>query len=107
MEQKVLALLGFAQKAKKLVSGESAAEALLKKNQAKLIVLADDISANVRKKYTLWAGDQNVPLITGGPKLQLGMAIGQSPRTVIVVTDNNFAQSILHAGGMAGDNTDS
>ncbi len=107
MEQKVLVLLGFAQKAKKLVSGEAAAEALLKKSQARLVILANDISENLRKKYTLWAADQSVPVITAGPKQELGLAIGQSPRTVIVVTDNNFAQSILHAGGMDGKNPES
>ncbi len=99
MTPKQLALLGFARKAKKLVSGEAASEAVLKKGQASLVILAEDISPNLSKRYSLWCQDEGVPLILGDNKVSLGTALGLSPRSVIAVTDENFARSILSAGG--------
>ena len=99
MDPKIAALLGFARKANKLVSGESAAVAILKKGQAGLVILAEDISPNLHKKYALWCADEGIPLISTGTKHDLGMNIGLSPRSVIVVTDDKFAQSILQTGG--------
>lgn len=101
MNPKVAGLLGFARKGKKLVSGEAAAEAALKKGQAKLVILAEDISPNLQKRYTHWCRDEGVPLVSGETKLKLGLALGLSPRTVIVVTDENFAKSIIEAGGFS------
>ncbi len=99
MTPKQAALLGFARKASKLVSGEAAAEAVLKKGQARLVILADDISPNMYKRYSLWCQDEGVPLIMGDNKVSLGTALGLSPRSVIAITDENFARSILAAGG--------
>ncbi|HWJ03352.1 MAG TPA: L7Ae/L30e/S12e/Gadd45 family ribosomal protein [Verrucomicrobiae bacterium] len=101
MNDKVTALLGFASKAKKLVSGESAVDAILKKGQARLIILAEDVSPNFIRKYTLWCKDEDVPVLSFGTKISLGIAVGLSPRGVIAVTDENFAQGILNAGGFS------
>ena len=101
MNSKVATLLGFASKAKKLVSGESAVEAILKKGQARLLVLAADISPNLHRKYALWAEDLSVPILCMGTKQELGIAMGMSPRSVIAVTDDNFAKSILDTGGFS------
>jgi len=107
LNPKAAGLLGFARKAKKLVSGEAAAEVALKKGQARLLILAEDISPNLQKRYTLWCRDEGVPLLSGDTKLNLGLALGLSPRTVIVVTDENFAQSILRSGGFSQNNNGS
>lgn len=101
MHSKISALLGFASKAKKLVSGESAVEAILKKKQARLLILAEDVSDNVRTKYIHWCADENIPVLTQGTKRTLGVCIGLSPRSVIAITDEKFAQSILQVGGFA------
>ena len=99
MTPKQSALLGFARKAKKLVSGEAACEVVLKKGQARLVILAKDVSPNLHKRYSLWCQDEGVPLILAGDKVSLGTALGLSPRTVIALTDENFARSILAARG--------
>ncbi|MDA8443043.1 MAG: ribosomal L7Ae/L30e/S12e/Gadd45 family protein [Peptococcaceae bacterium] len=99
MQAKVAALLGFASKSKKLVSGESAAEAMLKKGKAKLVILAADLAVNSQVKYRQWCTDLGVPVLIMGTKQVLGISIGLSPRSIVVVTDGKFAQSILQVEG--------
>lgn len=99
MDPKVAGLLGFARKANKLVSGEAAAQVALKKGRAKLVIMAEDVSSNLHRRYSLWCIDIDVPIVTSGTKLLLGLALGQSPRSIVVITDDNFARSILRTGG--------
>ena len=91
-------MLGFAQKSKKVVSGESAVKALLKKGQIYLLILAEDLSENRVKHWQYMANEIAVPTIIIGTKLELGIALGQSPRSIIGVTDSDLARTILTRG---------
>lgn len=99
---KVYALLGFAQKAGKLVSGDDSVFAALGKKKLKLVIVAEDLSENSRKKFEqkLYAvnnekkRDVKTPVCRFGTKAALGHAIGKSPRGLIAVMDENFAQAI-------------
>lgn len=90
-----LTLLGFAQKSNKLVSGDSAVEALLKKHKIKLLILAADLSTNRQKHYINWSNDIKIPCLIGGNKVELGIALGVSPRAVIGIIDEQMANAIL------------
>ena len=90
----IKALLGFAKKAGKLVSGESAVEAMLKRGIVCLIILAEDLPEK-RKSYWLRRCDNlNIDSLTVGKKETLGMALGLSPRSIIAITDIQMAQAI-------------
>jgi len=95
LQDKVAAYLGFAQRAKKLVSGDSAAEAILNQGRARLIIIAEDASPRTRKNFCFRAGEEGIPVLVLGTKAVLGSIIGRSPRSVLVVTDQHFADSIL------------
>jgi LSU ribosomal protein L7AE len=88
----------MARRAGKIVSGESQVEALLKKNKGQLLILAED-APGVKRKYEQWAGDLKIPIIIFGTKQELGIALGLSPRSVILVMDDGFAKAILKARG--------
>ncbi len=100
--EKVYALLGFAQKAGKLVSGDDSVFVALGKKKLKLVIAAEDLSENSRKKFEqkLYAAnkekkrDAEIAVRTFGTKVALGHAIGKSPRGLIAVVDENFAQAI-------------
>ena len=47
---KVLTLIGFAYKSRKMVSGEGITLEAIKKNKVKLVFLASDASENTRKR---------------------------------------------------------
>lgn len=91
-------MLGFAQKSKKTVSGESAVKACLKKDKIYLLILAGDLSDNRKKHWEYLAQDLDIPVYTIENKLELGIALGQSPRSVIGITDRNLARTILTRG---------
>ncbi|MBZ4654475.1 MAG: ribosomal protein L7Ae/L30e/S12e/Gadd45 [Peptococcaceae bacterium] len=91
-------LLGFAKKAGKLVSGESAVEAMLKRGIVTLVILAEDLPEK-RKSYWLRRCDHlNVDSLTLGTKDELGRALGLSPRSILAVTDTQMAQAIKLKG---------
>ncbi len=87
-------LLGLAQRAGKVQSGEAAAETVIKKNKAKLVIVAKDASENTKRNFTTMAYSRRARLIEAGEKLLLGTALGRSPRSVVVITDDNFANRL-------------
>ncbi len=94
MSQKLYSLLGIARRAGKITSGESQIEAMLKKNKGNLLILAED-APGIYKKYGRWAEDLHIPVWTVGKKQELGIAVGLSPRSCILIMDEGFAKAIL------------
>lgn len=97
MTPKTLSLLGMARRAGKISSGESQVEAYMKKQKGFLLLIADD-SPGAVSKYRQWAEDNQIPVLIGGTKQELGTAIGLSPRALILVMDQGFAQAIIKSG---------
>ena len=50
-DRKILNLLGLAQKAGKIASGEFSTEKAIKGGQAKMVVISADASGNTKKKF--------------------------------------------------------
>lgn len=93
-EQKILSLLGLCMRAGRLVSGEAKCETAIRQGEAKLVVLASDVSANTAKKFNNSAYYYKLPVVTAGTIAQLGHALGKAHRAVAVVTDEGFAKKI-------------
>ncbi|WP_288190820.1 ribosomal L7Ae/L30e/S12e/Gadd45 family protein [uncultured Veillonella sp.] len=93
-EQKIKNLLGLAQRAGKLISGDFAVEKAVKRGGAPLVLLAMDCAANNTKKYTQME-THGVPLRTLLTKEELGQAIGKELRAVVLVNDSGFAKALL------------
>jgi len=94
MERKAYDFLGLAQRAGKLISGEAGAEAHLHRGNAKLVILAEDASDRTKRFFSDLAAKQRTPVLIAGSKLKLGLALGKSPRSVILITDDGFAQRL-------------
>lgn len=90
-------LLGFAQKAGKLVSGDTAAQEAILRGKARLIIVAEDASKSMRDNFGHLGGRQGVKVIFYGKKEEIGHYIGKPPRAVVVVTETGFARSIQEA----------
>ena len=52
MNDKVISLLGLAERAGKIASGEFAAEKAVKTGKARLIIVAEDASDNTKRKFS-------------------------------------------------------
>lgn len=94
-EDRILNLLGLAQRAGKLSSGDFIVEKAMKKKTPKLVFLAGDCAANNEKKYIQLAELHHIPLRKVGSKETLGAAIGKEVRVVVAVEDDGFAKALL------------
>lgn len=90
------AYLGFAQRAGKVVSGETAVLHSLKRRSAKLVLVAKDAAAHTQKRVMARAARANIPVVYAGTREALGYAIGKSPRALVAVEDKRFAD-VIHA----------
>lgn len=93
---KIVSLLGLAQKAGKIASGELAVEKTVRSGKAKLLLIAADSSAGTKKGYCDMAAYYHVPLYEQLTKEQLGVCIGKEQRAALVVTDAGFSKAIIN-----------
>lgn len=94
MYNSILSLLGLAQKAGKIASGDFAVEKAILAGKAKLILVAEDAADETKKKYCTLAEDYQVDCVTVGSKIELGTAIGKDFRAVAVILDDGFKKGI-------------
>lgn len=94
-EAKIYSFLGLAQRAGKLVSGDDSTMLDIKKNKVKLVIVADDASNNTKKLFKDKTSFRNINCVIYSTKLQLGLAIGKSPRAVVGIKDASFANKVL------------
>lgn len=90
-----MSLLGLANRARKIISGEELAVKEIRSGRAKLILLAADASQNTTKKITDKCNFYNVPLKTVESRDLLGQAIGKEARVVVAVLDGGFAGKLV------------
>lgn len=91
---KSLSVLGIAQAAGCLVSGDSACEEALRKGRVYLLILAHDASANTKRRFSSRATREDVSFVELATKQALGKAIGKPDRAVIAVCDPAFAKKL-------------
>ena len=94
-EKKLSSLLGMAQKAGKIASGEFAVDKAVKSGKAKLILIAADISENTRKSYKDMSVYFKIPCYEVLSKQQLGLRIGKDRRAALAITDQGFTKAII------------
>jgi predicted RNA-binding protein YlxR (DUF448 family) len=110
--QRVLSLLGQARKSGRVTSGTSLVEGELRRGgqQRWFGLIALDASSNIAEKIEKALERASVPYRIFLYKEKLGDAVGKSPRSVVLVRDENMArviqesvdrcQSILSNGGL-------
>ena len=92
---KVLQMLGMAQKAGAVGSGGFMTETDVKAGKAFLVVVAADSSDNTRKEFRDMCDRYNVPIRFYGSKEELGHCIGKEFRASLAVTGEGLANKIL------------
>lgn len=93
-EQKLLNLLGLAQRAGKVISGEGmVVEAIRSQKTPYLVLIASDAGANTKKKVQDKSHYYHVPCALFATSLQLSQALGKK-RIVIAITDAGFAKKM-------------
>ena len=98
-QDKLLSLLGMAQRAGKLGSGGFAAEQSVKEGKSYLLIVSEDTSEASKKHYRDMCSYYRVPYFEYALKEELGHAIGKEFRSVVSVNDKGFAASLLKLTG--------
>ncbi|MEI4788887.1 YlxQ family RNA-binding protein [Bacillus sp. FJAT-53060] len=88
-------LLGLANRARKVVSGEDLVIKEIRHARAKLVLLAEDASSNTEKKVSDKCRSYNVPVRKVEDRSVLGRSIGKESRVVVAVTDQGFAKKLI------------
>lgn len=94
MVNKVYSMIGLAEKAGNIVSGEFSTEKAIKSGKACLVIIASDASENTRKHFSDMCAYRNIPIWIYGNKEELGRAIGKEVRVNLAVTNKGMADSI-------------
>jgi predicted RNA-binding protein YlxR (DUF448 family) len=93
-EDKLCALIGLSYKAGKAVSGQSNLLKALKNKNIKLLLLANDIGQNLKKKYLSLANKEKIRPYYIFDSIRLGELLGKSPRNAVGIKEENFALKI-------------
>lgn len=91
---KLFSLLGLAQRAGKIVSGEEGVQSALRSKHAYCLLISEDSSKNTKQKFLNIAETNQVPTYIIGTMDRLGQAIGKARRATVLIQDPGFAQAI-------------
>lgn len=92
-------LLGLAQRAGRVVSGEDTVLRAVRSRKAGAVILSADASARTKKTIGDKCGFYHIPLLTVPDRKLLGKAIGRTERVVAAVTDGGFAERMIEKLG--------
>jgi len=87
-------LLGLANRARKVTTGEELVLKEVRGGQAKLVLLAADAGAATRKKVTDKCTSYQVPYLEVADRTILGQALGNDARVVVSVNEAGFAKKL-------------
>lgn len=93
-KEKQLNMLGLAQRAGKLISGDELVVAAITLEKAIFVLCASDASENTQKKFKNKCESYGVPLNLNFTKYEISHAIGKS-RTIVAMTDSGMAKKFL------------
>ncbi|HKM21933.1 MAG TPA: ribosomal L7Ae/L30e/S12e/Gadd45 family protein [Lachnospiraceae bacterium] len=103
---KVYQMLGLAQRARAVASGEFSTEKSVKDGRAALVIVATDASDNTKKMFRNMCEFYKVQYYEYGTKEELGHAIGKEMRASLAVTNEGFANEINKHLGIQCNNTE-
>ncbi|APH05218.1 YlxQ family RNA-binding protein [Bacillus weihaiensis] len=93
-QQQWTSLLGLANRARKVISGEELVVKEIRQQRAKLVLLSQDASANTTKKVMDKCKFYQIPFILVEDRYTLGHAIGKDARVVVAINDAGFAAKL-------------
>lgn len=105
-KKKMSGLIGLAQRAGKLKSGEFSTEKSIKSGRSRLCIIASDASEATKKRFSDMCTFRKIPfMVCDLDKEELGHTAGKELRSSVSVEDAGFARSIadLTEGGIVNE----
>ena len=95
INKKILGLIGFAARARKISYGADSVKLQLAKGNVKLLILSEEASERTKKDFIELSEEYNVPKIIAGSSETLSQAIGKSNKVVIGIHDKGLSNEII------------
>lgn len=96
LEASLLSNIGLAQRARKIISGESLMNSI-RSQKVSFVIVATDASDRTKKQYTTKCAYYNIEMKILFTIDQLSKAIGKHNRVAIGIADSQFAKMIIEA----------
>ncbi len=94
-ERPDLRLLGLAARAGALIYGTDLVRRAVRAGRVRLAIVASDISDNTRDKLRLLLASEDIAVIEGPDRGELGGLVGKGPLSVIGMEEGSFADRLL------------
>ncbi len=92
--EKIIGLLGLANRAGQISAGAMQTEKAIMTGKCKLLLIAEDVASETLKRLMIMTEETGTPTLKMLTKLQLGTAVGKSPKAAIAINDSGFANSL-------------
>ncbi|MBR5229938.1 MAG: ribosomal L7Ae/L30e/S12e/Gadd45 family protein [Firmicutes bacterium] len=93
-KKKMLSYMGFAAKARKIVNGYNTCIFTMEKGRVRLLIIAEDLAENSKKKMTQAAERLGVKYRIYGDADEMSHMTGTEGKGIFGITDENFADVI-------------
>lgn len=93
-DEKILGLLGLAHRAGQIATGAMQTEKAILSGKCRLLLIAADTAPDTVRRLRAMTTETGTPTLVALTKLQLGMAVGKSPKAAVAVNDIGFATSL-------------
>ena len=92
--RKLLGYMGFAARARKIVNGYNTCVFTMEKGKVRLLIIAEDLAENSKKKMIAAAGRLKVEYRVFGDSEEMSHMTGTAGKGIFGITDENFAKVI-------------
>lgn len=93
--KQILTLLGFAKKAKKLVTGSNAVLRSILYGESFLVIVNEDAGKSVKDKFRRICSENDVKFCILGDSKEFERATGEENKVIYSVTEEGMARKIL------------
>ncbi|KLO23063.1 50S ribosomal protein L7 [Marinitoga sp. 1197] len=106
-EQKIINLLGFAARMRKIIFGKDNIREYIRnpKRKSKFIIIASDVGESIKEETIKKCKTYKVPyvLLKNFSKIDLGRSLGKEEISVVGVLDENIVKGIKDVVNAGGD----
>ena len=90
--KKTQSMIGLANKAGEIISGEDPVRFAIRKNNIKLLIITEDASDNTKKRFINAATYYHIPYFIYLTKEELSVSLGGKIRSIAGISDKEFAE---------------
>ena len=92
--EKILSLLGFAKKARMLVTGNNAVLRSILTGEAEIVIVTKDAGSSVHDKFKRICSENDIPFYFFGSQEEFERATGEKNKVIYSVVEAGFANKL-------------